>query len=489
VTGRRARGRIENRSSVRRFRPKQTPASGVDLDAMSHRIIVIDDDRDYLELVRDRLSAAGFPSVDILDDPVAAAAVFDAQGTYDLALIDLGMPEMNGQELLDLIKKHSPTTECIMVTAVNDARTAVECLRQGAYDYLVKPVSEEDLLFAVKRALERKRLLDILHIEKSRRPPVFAHPEAFAGILTRCPSLLRVLKEAELHAASDVPILITGESGTGKELLARAIHRASARAAGMFLPLNMAAFSADLFEAEFFGHTRGAFTGAERERSGHLKYCHRGTLFLDEVGNLPLALQGKLLRVLQDGEFTPVGSSAPQKADVRFVAATNEELDQMVDSGRFRRDLYYRIRGSWLHLPALRERREDIPLLSEHFLREFGASGESLRLEEDALELLMGYEFPGNIRELKSMLQSAVNLAQGRRVSAACLPPDLRRRRSPPARERLHPEMAGLLLADVEKQHILDAYERLQRNKVRTARALGLGLNTLRRKLKVYQVG
>ncbi|MCU0605780.1 MAG: sigma-54 dependent transcriptional regulator, partial [Desulfobacterales bacterium] len=400
----------------------------------------------------------------------------------------LGMPEMNGQELLDLIKKHSPTTECIMVTAVNDARTAVECLRQGAYDYLVKPVSEEDLLFAVKRALERKRLLDILHIEKSRRPPVFAHPEAFAGILTRCPSLLRVLKEAELHAASDVPILITGESGTGKELLARAIHRASARAAGMFLPLNMAAFSADLFEAEFFGHTRGAFTGAERERSGHLKYCHRGTLFLDEVGNLPLALQGKLLRVLQDGEFTPVGSSAPQKADVRFVAATNEELDQMVDSGRFRRDLYYRIRGSWLHLPALRERREDIPLLSGRFLREFGASGESLRLEEDALELLMGYEFPGNIRELKSMLQSAVNLAQGRRVSTACLPQDLRRRRSPPARERLHPEMAGLLLADVEKQHILDTYERLQRNKVRTARALGLGLNTLRRKLKVYRV-
>jgi two-component system response regulator AtoC len=286
-----------------------------------------------------------------------------------------------------------------------------------------------------------------------------------------------------------VPILITGESGTGKELLARAIHRASARAAGPFLPLNMAAFSADLFEAEFFGHTRGAFTGAERERSGHLKYCHRGTLFLDEVGNLPLALQGKLLRVLQDGEFTPVGSSAPQKADVRFVAATNEDLDQMVDSGRFRRDLYYRIRGSWLHLPALRERREDIPLLSERFLREFGASGESLRLEEDALELLMGYEFPGNIRELKSMLQSAVNLAQGRRVSTACLPQDLRRRRSPPARERLHPEMAGLLLADVEKQHILDAYERLQRNKVRTARALGLGLNTLRRKLKVYQVG
>jgi DNA-binding NtrC family response regulator len=455
---------------------------------MSHRIIVIDDDRDYLDLVRNRLCAAGFLTVDILDDPLEAASVFESQGACDVALIDLNMPEMDGQTLLDLIKKYSPTTECIMVTAVNDDRTAVQCLRQGAYDYLVKPVSEDDLLFAVKRALERKRLLDILHIEKSRRLPVFTHPEAFREILTSCPSLLRVLKEAELHAASDVPILITGESGTGKELLARAIHRASSRAAGPFLPLNMAAITAELFEAEFFGHTRGAFTGAEKERAGHLKHCDRGTLFLDEIGNLPLALQGKLLRVLQDGEFTPVGSSVPQKADVRFVAATNEDLDQMVESGRFRRDLYYRIRGSWLHLPALRERNEDIPLLSEFFLKEFGASGESLRLEDGALEILVGYEFPGNVRELKSLIQSAVNLTQGRRVSIDCLPQHLRRRKPSAVRERAHPEATSTLLADVEKQHILDVYEKMKHNKVRTARALGLGLNTLRRKLKAYHV-
>ena len=456
---------------------------------MSHRIIVVDDDRDYLELVRNRLSAAGFPSVDILDDSLEAAAVFESQGAFDLALIDLGIPEMDGQALLDVIKKYHPTTECIMVTAVNDARTAVQCLRQGAYDYLVKPVSEDDLLFAVKRALERKRLLDVLHIERSRRPPVFAHPEAFREIHTRCPSLLRVLKEAELHAASDVPILITGESGTGKELLARAVHRASSRAAGPFLPLNMAALTAGLFEAEFFGHTRGAFTGAEKERGGHLRHCDHGTLFLDEIGNLPLALQGKLLRVLQDGEFTPVGSSAPQKADVRFVAATNEDLDQMVESGRFRRDLYYRIRGSWLHLPSLKERNEDIPLLIEHFLREFGPSGEGLRLEDAALEILMEYGFPGNVRELKSLIQSAVNLARGPVISIDCLPEQLRRRKFAAARKRAHPENASSLLADVEKQHILDVYEKMGCNKVRTARALGLGLNTLRRKLKVYDTG
>lgn len=455
---------------------------------MSHRIIVIDDDRDYLDLVRNRLCAAGFPTVDILDDPLEAASVFESQGACDVALIDLNMPEMDGQTLLELIKKFSPTTECIMVTAVNDDRTAVQCLRQGAYDYLVKPVSEDDLLFAVKRALERKRLLDILHIEKSRRLPVFTHPEAFREILTSCPSLLRVLKEAELHAASDVPILITGESGTGKELLARAIHRASSRADSPFLPLNMAALAADLFEAEFFGHIRGAFTGAEKDRRGHLRHCDRGTLFLDEIGNLPLALQGKLLRVLQDGEFTPVGSSVPQKADVRFVAATNEDLDQMVEGGRFRRDLYYRIRGSWLHLPSLKERCEDIPLLIDHFLKSLNTFGEGLRLEANVLEILLGYDFPGNIRELKSIIQSAVNLSQGQRISIDCLPEHLRRRKSIPVPKRPPVGMASLLLADVEKQHILAVYEKMGRNKVRTARGLGLGLNTLRRKLKAYHV-
>ncbi|MCU0590756.1 MAG: sigma-54 dependent transcriptional regulator [Desulfobacterales bacterium] len=455
---------------------------------MSHRIIVVDDDRDYLELVKSRLSATGFPSVEILDDPLVAAAAFESHGSFDVALIDLSMPEMDGQVLLDLIKKYSPTTECIMVTAVNDDRTAVQCLRQGAYDYLVKPVSEDDLLFAVKRALERKRLLDILHIEKSRRLPVFSQPDAFREILTRCPSLLRILKEAELHAASDVPILITGESGTGKELLARAIHRASPRAAGPFLPLNMAALTADLFEAEFFGHTRGAFTGADKERRGHLKHCDHGTLFLDEIGNLPFSLQGKLLRVLQDGEFTPVGCSASQKADVRFVAATNEDLDQMVESGRFRRDLFYRIRGSWLHLPSLQERKEDIPLLIEHFLKELGRFGDSLRLDAGASETLMGYEFPGNIRELKSIIQTAVNLAQGQRITVDCLPEHLRRRKFVPVRKSPSTANGSILLADVEKQHIIDVYEKMGRNKVRTARALGLGLNTLRRKLKAYHV-
>jgi DNA-binding NtrC family response regulator len=455
---------------------------------MDPRILLVDDDRDYLELSRNRLNACGFKAVDALEDPRQAAELFESNVTYDVAVIDVSMPEMDGQALLEVIKKTSPVTECIMVTAMNDARTAVNCLRKGAYDYLVKPVSEDEAIFAVKRALERKRLLDILHVEKSRQPPAFSHPAAFQPIITRSKGLLRVLKEAELHAGSDVPILVTGESGTGKELLARAIHAASPRAEQPFLPVNMAALTSELFEAEFFGHTKGAFTGAEKERAGHLKHCDHGTLFLDEIGNLPLAMQGKLLRVLQDGEFTPVGSSTQQKADVRFVAATNEDLDQMIAAGRFRRDLFYRIRGSWLHLPALRERPEDIPLLIEHFLMDFSQTGREYRVDEAALSVLLGYAYPGNVRELKSILQAAVNLAQGLTISLKCLPEQVRKRR--PGAAGKSPEQNGPILpfADVEKNHILSVYRQLGGNKVHTARALGLGLNTLRRKLKSYQV-
>jgi DNA-binding NtrC family response regulator len=458
---------------------------------MSPRIIVVDDDRDYLELAAARLKAHGFTRTETLDDPLQAAAAFRSEtdsDAYDLAVVDVSMPEMSGQAVLDLIKHRSPDTECIMVTAVNDARTAIECLRKGAYDYLVKPVSEEDLIFAVKRALERKRLLDILYLERTRLPPAFSHPAAFRKILTRSRSILRVLKEAELHAASDVPILITGESGTGKELLARAIHAASPRAGNTFLPVNMAALSGGLFEAEFFGHTRGAFTGAEKERGGHLRHCDRGTLFLDEIGNLPLTLQGKLLRVLQDGEFTPVGSSLPQKADVRFVAATNEDLDRMIASGRFRRDLFYRIRGSWLHLPPLRERREDIPLLVERFIEGCRPEGGALTMDEAALGALMDYRLPGNVRELKSIVQSAVNLARGREISLGCLPPYVQNHKAACGEAESAAGGSVLPLSDVERRHILSVYRQLDGNKMRTARALGLGLNTLRRRLKHYPV-
>ena len=455
---------------------------------MNARIIVVDDDRDYLALTRAKLITTGFNNLRIEDDPLKVASLFESEEVFDIALIDVNMPELNGFELLDLIKTISPKTECIMLTAVNDARTAVKCLKRGAYDYLVKPINREDLIFSLNRTLERKRLLDILDIGKSNTVPELKNRKPFQPIVSRSPHVFRILKEAELHAGSDVPILITGESGTGKELLARAIHTASPRSAHPFTPVNMASMTNSLFEAEFFGHTRGAFTGAEKDRAGYLKNTHQGTLFLDEIGNLPPELQGKLLRVLQDGEYTRLGASERQKVNVRFIAATNEDLEIMMNEKRFRKDLFYRIRGGWLHLPPLRERSEDIPLLVDQFLKDYCSPAPECRVDEETMCLLMEYHFPGNIRELKSIIQSAVNLAQGRPLAARFLPEQIRKQKAIVSCEENLRSAEDRInsLAEIEKHHILMAYRRFNRNKSKTARRLGIGLNTLRRKLKTY---
>ncbi|NNF99168.1 MAG: sigma-54-dependent Fis family transcriptional regulator [Desulfobacteraceae bacterium] len=454
---------------------------------MNNHIIVVDDDRDYLLILGKKLSNLGYDRVCLEDNPDHAVSLINSGQEFDLALIDMTMPEMDGMELLGLIKNTSPRTECIMVTALDQASTAVDCLKKGAYDYLVKPVAADVLDLSVGRALERKRLLDILELEKGGGVPELSDEKAFAPIITQSPVLIRVLKEAELHAASDMPVLITGESGTGKELLARAIHAASPRATYAFTPINMASVNPGLFEAEFFGHTRGAFTGASSERVGYLQHTHKGTLFLDEIGDLPLELQGKLLRVLQNGEFTRLGSSRSQTVDLRFIAATNENLDRMILKRAFRKDLYYRIRGGWLHLPALRERSEDIPLLSHKFLSKYFDDPGVPGIEQEALHLLLKYEYPGNVRELKSIIQSAVNLARGHAVSAMHLPRHILQQGSrSTGSERPDINTAISPLAEIEKSHILKTYRRLQRNKSRTAKALGIGLNTLRRKLEQY---
>jgi DNA-binding NtrC family response regulator len=375
-----------------------------------------------------------------------------------------------------------------MVTAVNEAQVAVECLRKGAYDYLTKPISRDDLVLRITHALEKKRLLDIVHLGKNGALPELTLVDAFKLILTRSAKVLGILKEAELHAASDVPVLLTGESGTGKELLARAIHRASPRAEFPFMPINMASLTGSLFDAEFFGHTRGAFTGAEKDRTGHLEHAKHGTVFLDEIGNLPLELQGKLLRVLQEGEFVKLGTSRLQKADVRFIAATNEDLNRLVAKNQFRKDLYYRLKGAWLHLPPLRERREDIPLLISCFLEEFVARAEAKGIDEKALATLLEYDYPGNIRELRSLLQAAVNLARGTSIALFHLPNSIRTRRSYAKSEPQANSSPVASLAEVEKLHILKIYHQTGDNKSQTARLLGIGMNTLRRKLESFGV-
>jgi DNA-binding NtrC family response regulator len=456
---------------------------------MNSDVVVVDDDRDYLEVLGRKLAEIGFKRVRLEDSSVKLAEEVKKGRSFDLALIDMTMPDVDGMALLETIKANSPSTECIMVTAINEARIAVECLNKGAYDYLVKPVATEDLALSIKRTLERKRLLDLLDLEKRDDLPTLENEAPFRPIVTQSKKVLRILKEAELHASSLVPVLITGESGTGKELLARAIHGASPRAQHPFTPINMASLTSSLFEAEFFGHTKGAFTGAETGRVGYLEYTNKGTLFLDEIGDLPLPLQGKLLRVLQDGEFSKLGSSSRQRVDLRFIAATNENLEQMMAKKRFRKDLYYRIRGGWLHLPPLRERPEDIFLLSRKFLEKYYDVNHDGFIEKSALDQLMRYPYPGNIRELKSILQTAVNLAQGEPIRDAHLPSHISATLKECAEETGSTETSPVKpLAEVEKTHILNTYRQTGNNKSKTARLLGIGLNTLRRKLARFDI-
>jgi len=453
---------------------------------MNSSILVVDDEQDFLESVKRGLIISGFKNLSLLVDPLEAVRLVEGGENYDIALLDITMPGMNGVDLLERIRTFSPATECIMVTAINEVGVAVQCMQKGAYDYIVKPISHEDLVLKINRALEKKRLADILEVKTSPAFPVLDNIEAFQDICTVSLSVQKTLKEAELHAGSDLPILITGESGTGKELLARAIHQASLRAKFPFVAINMASMSETLFEAEFFGHTKGAFTGAERERTGYLENAHRGTLFLDEIGSLPLNLQAKLLRVLQEGEFMKIGSSKPIKIDIRLIAATNQDLVRLLAKGLFRKDLYHRLRGAWLHLPPLRERREDVPVLINRFLKDVCKEPPQNMIERDAMMQLRDYDYPGNVRELKFIIQALVNLAQNGSITLKKLPPYLQTKKKIATPSPENNSALPVALAEMEKAHILSVYRSTGQNKAETAKRLDIGLSTLRRKLQSY---
>jgi DNA-binding NtrC family response regulator len=455
---------------------------------LSH-ILLVDDELDFLESLARGLLISGFSNTHAENDPRKAAHLIQHGTTFDIALIDITMPGMTGIELLDIIKSSSPATECIMVTAVDEANLAVSCMKKGAFDYLVKPLDMEELFVVILKALERKNLLEIHRIGKQKRALNLTNPAAFSRIITQSEKVLRILKEAELHATSRVPVLITGETGTGKELLARAIHKASSRADNTFTAINMSSLTASLFDAEFYGHTKGAFTDASQDRKGYLETTSGGTLFLDEIGSLPFELQGKLLRVLEEGEYFKLGTSCPQGADIRFIAATNVELDTLQDKGLFRKDLFYRLCGAWLDLPPLKEREGDLILLVEEFLSNHVNSHNNSSIEESALDLLKAYDYPGNIRELKSIIQYATNLAEGKSISIHHLPAYVT---TAVSGKHLHATNyssdAIIPLATIEKDHILKTYQQTGRNKLQTARLLGISVNTLRRDLQLYGV-
>jgi two-component system response regulator AtoC len=455
---------------------------------MTISILVVDDEQDFLESVARGLRLEGYTDLTAAVRSTDVPALLDAK-TFDCAFLDISMPELDGLELLKIIKERSPQTECVMVTAQESIPLVIRAMKLGAYDYLVKPTTPEHLSHTLERALERRRLLTALRLRSDEAHSVaFEQPDAFSDFVTADPHTLRLLREAELHAVSQIPILVTGETGVGKEVLARAIHRASRRASGPFVPINMLAVAPTLFEAEFFGHARGAFTGADRDRPGYLARARGGTLFLDEIGDLSLDSQGKLLRILQEGEYVPVGKTRAERADVRIVAATNQDLARLVSTRRFRKDLLYRLQFAHLHLPPLRQRKDDIPLLAERLLADLAAHSQ-VALSEQAELLLLGHDWPGNVRQLKGVLEAAANLAQGGVIEPRHLRLSAAGRSAPVAAVGKAVEVGQLEpLAEVERRHILAVYEAVGRNKSQAARVLEIGLQTLHRKLQAYDV-
>jgi len=448
-------------------------------------ILVVDDETDFLESVQRLLRLEGYDDVTLVSNPTEVEGLLEDH-TFDAAFLDITMPEMDGIEVLEVIKERSPETECVMVTANESIPLVIKAVKTGAYDYLVKPISPEQLVHALDRALEHKRLIESLLLRSSRAiKRTLDNPEAFREIVTGDKRMLRLLHEAELHAASDIPILVTGETGVGKEMLARAIHLASQRVDGPFVPVNMLALSPSLFESEFFGHVRGAFTGADKNKVGYLGKASGGTLFLDEIGDLSLEIQGKLLRILQEGEYSPVGDTKSVASDVRFVSATNQDLEKLVQQRKFRKDLFYRLQFAHLRIPPLRDRNDDLTLLAECFMSD--SAGGATAITDDSWETLRAYGWPGNVRELKGVLEAATNLAAGGDVKPEHLKlPKVKTRAKAVGKGTVVGELEPL--ADVERRHIVAVYEAVGNNKSQAARVLGIGLQTMHRKLKAYGV-
>jgi two-component system response regulator HydG len=393
---------------------------------MKPRLMVIDD----LDSARQMVKRSVGRSFEIFDfASVAEALPALDRAEFDCIVTDLRMPGIDGLEGLKRFKQKVPEIPVVIMTAFATVETAIEAMKAGAFDYLKKPFEPDELELVVKRAVEHGRL----RRENARLKDALGGAFSVRGMVGESAVLKELLRVAERIAPSDVPVLIEGESGTGKDLLARAIHGLSRRAAGPYLAINMSAIPENLAESELFGHEKGAFTGADQPRGGFFAEAEGGTLFLDEIGLLPPLLQPKLLRVLQDGEYIPVGSRKPRRADVRVVCATNEDLGKSVAEGKFREDLYYRIRVVPLRLPPLRERREDIPLLVEHLVRK-----QALRLgrppllpDADAMRAIMDHDWPGNIRELEHALERALLLARGEALALADFPPEISPRPRP----------------------------------------------------------
>jgi DNA-binding NtrC family response regulator len=445
------------------------------------RILVCDDQ----EMMRDSLAATlvreGHEVVAATDGPFALEKI--AERRFDLLITDLKMPKMMGTELLVEAKRLRPEMPVVIMTAFATVATAVQAMKDGAYDYIQKPFDGDEIKLLVDRTLEHNRLIKENTALRAMAAETVLAPRPLVGSGV---GMEEIRKKIELVARKNATVLIRGESGTGKELVARAIHLESERKERPFLAVNCAALSENLLESELFGHEKGAFTGADKLRRGRFELADGGTLLLDEISEIAPPLQAKLLRVLQESQFERVGSSMTQQVDVRVVATTNRDLEKEVDEGRFRQDLFYRLNVVPMDLPPLRERADDVPELCRHFLHLIARRERSAfrHIEPEAVRLLQKYTWPGNIRELQNIIERASVLETDPAViRAETVEPWLKSKAAGGGAA----DLAGKPLADVEKQVILSTLERFKGHRMKTAHALGIGVRTLGMKIKKWK--
>jgi DNA-binding NtrC family response regulator len=443
------------------------------------KILIVDDDKTACDMLRDVLTGEGYAVTTALSGEEAVD--IGAGEKFDVVITDLRMKELDGIDVLRAFQEKSPDTSIIVITAFGSMDSAVEAIQAGAYDYLSKPFKLDDIRLTVRRALERR-------VAKESTARVQEAAERFDDIIGQSPNMVEVYKIVARVANSQSTILVQGESGTGKELIARAIHMKSTRRDQPFVAINCGAISETLLESELFGHERGAFTGAVGLHKGIFEAAHGGTCFLDEISEMPMTMQAKLLRVLQDGEIRRVGSAHPIKIDTRIIAATNKDLESLLKAGSFREDLLYRLNAITITIPPLRERREDIPLLVDYFLKKYSARlGKPLvEISPQAMRILENYHWSGNVRELENVIERTVTLSPSGIIMPENLPERLRSPEAVP--DQAHPFPANLTLKEIERKCIIEVLEKVGGNKSKAAAILGIDRKTLRAKIAEYKI-
>jgi two-component system response regulator HydG len=446
-------------------------------------LLIVDDERWIRDSCKEVAEAMGF-KVFTADNAVAAARQLETH-SIDVVLLDIKLPGPDGLELLLKIKQQQPETEVIMITGHATVDSVLAAMKSGAYDYLRKPFNIDELKLLLERVTEHLRFA----LENRITREHLKNNPGYAGMVGRSTEMEKLYRIIAKVASSRHPVLIQGESGTGKEMAARAIHFTGPFRDKPFIPVDCGSLVPTLIESELFGYVKGAFTGAVRPKEGLLSIADGGTVFLDEIGELPVDLQAKLLRALQEKEIRPVGSTKASPIDVRIIAATNRDLEIAIHQGSFRRDLYFRLNVVSLRLPPLRERKDDVRLLVDHFLERLSRSiGMRRSISPEAMKLMLSYDWPGNVRELENCLERAAALSSGPVLNAGDLPSQIQTTNMPSLVVPANCSRKIVTLADVEKQAILNALNQLNGDKLMTAKLLGIGKTTLYRKLKEYGI-